>query len=102
MYKTESTFESAFIGQISLFANKNKKHEKSPDKTGTIELELSEAMKLAEYLTAHPGEQNYAGKTVVKLAINAWDKRSEGGTEYVGGTVWAKKPEAGVNDVPVF
>jgi hypothetical protein len=59
-------------------------------------------MKLAEYLTAHPGEEGYGGKTVIKLAISAWDRCSTTGTEYTSGTVWAKKPEAGVNDLPVF
>jgi hypothetical protein len=97
-----STFESAFDAKFSLFNVKQKKSDKAPDKTGTIELELSEAMKLAEYLTAHPGEEGYGGKTVIKLAISAWDRCSTTGTEYTSGTVWAKKPEAGVNDVPVF
>ena len=97
-----SNFESAFDAKFSLFNVKQKKSDKAPDKTGTIELELSEAMKLAEYLTAHPGEEGYGGKTVIKLAISAWDRCSTTGTEYISGTVWAKKPEAGVNDVPMF
>jgi len=95
-------FQSAFDAKLTLFDVKEKKSEKAPDKTGSIEIELSEAMKLADYLTAHPGEEGYGGKTVIKIPVSAWDQRSSSGTEYISGKVWAKKPEPTVNDVPVF
>lgn len=95
-------FESAFDAKLTLFNVKQKKSDKAPDKTGTIEIELSEAMKLADYLTAHPGEDGYGGKTVIKIPVSAWDQCSTTGTEYISGKVWAKKPEPTVNDAPIF
>ena len=93
-------FESAFDASFTLFNVNQKKSENGPDKTGTLELELSEAMKLADYLTAHPGEDGYGGKTVIKIPVSAWNQCSSTGVEYIKGKIWAKKPEAGVNDVP--
>ena len=88
-----SDFESAFDAKFTLFDVKEKKSERAPDKTGSLELELSEAMKLAEYLTAHPGEEGYGGKTVIKIPVSAWNQRSQSGTDYISGKLWAKKSE---------
>jgi hypothetical protein len=94
-------FESAFDAKFTLFDVREKKSERGPDKTGTLEIELSEAMKLAEYLTAHPGEDGYGGKTVIKIPVSAWNARSQGGTEYINGKIWAKKPDPS-NAAPAF
>lgn len=94
-------FESAFDAKFTLFDVREKKSERGPDKTGTLEIELSEAMKLAEYLTAHPGEDGYGGKTVIKIPVSAWNARSQSGTEYINGKIWAKKPDQS-NAAPVF
>ncbi len=91
-----SDFESAFDAKFTLFDVKEKKSDRAPDKTGTLELELSEAMKLAEYLTAHPGEDGYGGKTVIKIPVSAWNQRSQSGTDYISGKLWAKKPERNI------
>ena len=91
-----SDFESAFDAKLTLFDVKQKKSDKAPDKTGTVEIELSEAMKLAEYLTAHPGEDGYGGKTVIKIPVSAWNHCSTTGTQYISGKLWAKKPERNV------
>ena len=91
-----SDFESAFDAKLTLFDVKQKKSDKAPDKTGTVEIELSEAMKLAEYLTAHPGEDGYGGKTVIKIPVSAWNQCSTTGTEYISGKLCAKKPERNV------
>ncbi len=91
-----SDFESAFDAKFTLFDVKEKKSERAPDKTGSLELELSEAMKLAEYLTAHPGEEGYGGKTVIKIPVSAWNQRSQSGTDYISGKLWAKKPERNI------
>ena len=91
-----SDFESAFDAKFTLFDVKEKKSDRAPDKTGSLELELSEAMKLAEYLTAHPGEEGYGGKTVIKIPVSAWNQRSQSGTEYISGKLWAKKPERNI------
>ena len=95
-------FESAFDAKFTLFDVKEKKNERGPDKTGTLELELSEAMKLAEYLTAHPGEDGYGGKTVIKIPVSAWNQCSTTGIEYISGKLWAKKPQPMANNRPVF
>ena len=91
-----SDFESAFDAKFTLFDVKEKKSDRGPDKTGSLELELSEAMKLAEYLTAHPGEDGYGGKTVIKIPVSAWNQRSQSGTDYISGKLWAKKPERNI------
>ena len=94
-------FESAFDAKFTLFDVREKKSERGPDKTGTLEIELSEAMKLAEYLTAHPGEDGYGGKTVIKIPVSAWNALSQSGIEYINGKIWAKKPDPS-NAAPVF
>lgn len=94
-------FQSAFDAKLTLFDVKEKKSDKAPDKTGSVEIELSEAMKLAEYLTAHPGEEGYGGKTVIKIPVSAWNQCSTTGTEYISGKLWAKKPE-GSSASPMF
>ena len=91
-----SDFESAFDAKFTLFDVKEKKSDRAPDKTGSLEIELSEAMKLAEYLTAHPGEDGYGGKTVIKIPVSAWNQRSQSGTDYISGKLWAKKPERNI------
>ena len=39
-----SDFQSAFDAKFTLFDVKEKKSERGPDKTGSIEIELGEAM----------------------------------------------------------
>ena len=88
-----SDFQSAFDAKFTLFDVKEKKSERGPDKTGSIEIELGEAMKLAEWLTAQPGEEGYGGTTVVKIPVSGWNAESKTGTRYINGKVWAKKSE---------
>ena len=88
-----SDFESAFDAKFTLFDVKEKKSDRGPDKTGSIEIELNEAMKLAEWLTAQPGEDGYGGTTVIKIPVSAWDAQAKSGTKYINGKVWAKKSE---------
>ena len=91
-----SDFQSAFDAKFTLFDVKEKKSERGPDKTGSIEIELSEAMKLAEWLTAQPGEEGYGGTTVVKIPVSGWNAESKAGTRYINGKVWAKKSEGSI------
>ena len=88
-----SDFQSAFDAKFTLFDVKEKKSERAPDKTGSIEIELDQAMKLAEWLTAQPGEEGYGGTTVVKIPVSGWNAESKTGTRYINGKVWAKKAE---------
>ena len=86
-----SDFQSAFDAKFTLFDVKEKKSERGPDKTGSIEIELDQAMKLAEWLTSQPGEDGYGGTTVIKIPVSAWNAQSKTGTSYINGKVWAKK-----------
>jgi hypothetical protein len=79
--------------KFTLFDVKEKKSERAPDKTGSIEIELDQAMKLAEWLTSQPGEDGYGGTTVIKIPVSAWNAQSKTGTSYINGKVWAKKSE---------
>lgn len=85
-----------FKGYFSLFEQTERRSEKAPNHSGTIELSVSDAMKLCEWLTAQPGETNYAGDTVVKLSIAGWDKTAKNGRQYVQGSITApfKKEQA--------
>ena len=60
-------YENLFNGRLVLFANNEKRSEKSPDMSGSIEFDLSNALALAEWITAQPGEENYAGDKKGKL-----------------------------------
>lgn len=95
-----SDFQSAFDAKFTLFDVKEKKSERGPDKTGSIEIELDQAMKLAEWLTSQPGEDGYGGSTVIKIPVSAWNAQSKTGTSYINGKVWAKKSET--TATPVF
>jgi hypothetical protein len=88
-----SDFQSAFDAKFTLFDVKEKKSERGPDKTGSIEIELDQAMKLAEWLTSQPGEDGYGGTTVIKIPVSAWNAQSKTGTSYINGKLWAKKSE---------
>ena len=70
-------YEKAFDGRFTLFPAREKKHQRSPDRTGSIELKIEEAMKLADWIVAQPGEVNWNGDTVIKISLAGWDKTSE-------------------------
>ena len=86
-------FENAFQGYFSLLKNKFKEAEKHPDYKGSIDFPLEEAMKLAEWLMAQPGEENFKGDTVVKVPLAAWDKEAQKNPEFkfIGGMCSAPK-----------
>ena len=95
-----SDFQSAFDAKFTLFDVKEKKSERGPDRTGSIEIELDQAMKLAEWLTSQPGEDGYGGTTVIKIPVSAWNAQSKTGTSYINGKVWAKQTES--TATPIF
>ena len=97
-----SDFQSAFDAKFTLFDVKEKKSERGPDRTGSIEIELDQAMKLAEWLTSQPGEDGYDGTTVIKIPVSAWNAQSKTGTSYINGKVWAKKAEGTSAPSPIF
>jgi len=96
-------YEKAFQGFFSLMPVKEKKHEKSPDMTGSIDFPLEEAMKLADWIVAQPGEADWKGDTVVKVPIVGWNKegRQNPDFKFIGGTCSALKQEnTSVSDTP--
>ena len=94
-------FENAFVGKLTMFDAKEKKSERSPDKTGNIEIELAEAVKLAEWLMAQPGEDNYNGDPVVKINVVAWIRQSQKNPEFkfISGLISAQKTETASDSV---
>lgn len=89
-----------FAGRFSLFPAKEKKTEKSPDYSGALELSLDQAMALADWLTAQPGEDGYNGETVVKIRLAGWKARSKGGLNYVNGKVSPGTQQQASAEVP--
>jgi len=83
----------AFQGKFSLFPAKEKKSEKSPDHTGSVEFPVSEAMKLAEWITAQPGEANWNGEQVIKIRIAGWASESKNGLSYIRGSMSPPQPQ---------
>tara|TARA_R100000458_G_C8270013_1_gene244756 strand:+ start:66 stop:374 length:309 start_codon:yes stop_codon:yes gene_type:complete len=88
-------YEKAFQGFFSLMPTKEKKHEKSPDMSGSVDFPLEEAMKLADWLVAQPGEQDWKGDTVIRVPIVGWHKESKKNPDFkfIGGTCSALKQE---------
>lgn len=76
-----------FQGRFSIFPAQEKKSEKSPDHTGAIEVPLDQAMKLAEWITAQPGEADWKGEQVIKIRLAGWSKEMKDGRQYVSGFV---------------
>ena len=78
---------ASFNGNLSMFPTREKRTDKSPDYTGTIELPLDQAMAMAEWLTAQPGETSYNGNTVIKVSVAGWKKTSQSGMAYLSGRI---------------
>jgi len=71
---------------FSLFPSKEKKSERSPDFSGTIEVSVDQIDALVAHLGTAP-EANYKGDNVVKLRIAGWNAESKGGMKYINGKV---------------
>jgi uncharacterized protein (DUF736 family) len=71
---------------FSLFPSKEKKSERSPDYSGTIEISVSEIDALVAHLGTAP-ESNWKDEKVVKLRIAGWHAESKGGMKYINGKV---------------
>ena len=77
-----------FSFRFSLFPEKEKPTEKSPDRTGTLEIQRSQLPAFVNWLRNQKPEQNYAGDEVVKLRVAGWDTVSEkSGRAYIYGRV---------------
>jgi len=77
-----------FSFRFSLFQQSEKSSEKSPDRTGTLEIQRSQLPAFVSWLRDQKPEQNYAGDEVVKLRVAGWDTVSEkSGRAYINGRV---------------
>ena len=86
-------YENLFQGRLVLFTNNEKRSEKSPDMSGSIEFELPDALAFAEWVTAQPGEDNYAGDKVIKVPVSAWNRESKSGNNFISGSVSVANPQ---------
>ena len=71
---------------FSLFPSKEKKSERSPDFSGTIEISVDQIDALVAHLGTAP-ETNWKDESVVKLRIAGWNATSKGGMQYINGKV---------------
>ena len=77
-----------FNAKFSLFPSKEKKSEKSPDSTGSIEIAANEVAALVSYLQDPANTQDdWQGNPAVKLRIAGWNSESKAGLRYVNGKV---------------
>ena len=71
---------------FSLFTATEKKKERSPDYSGTIEIPVDQVDALIAHLGTQP-ENNYRDEPVLKLRVAGWNATSKGGKEYINGKV---------------
>ena len=81
---------------FSLFTATEKKKERSPDYSGTIEIPVDQVDALIAHLGTQP-ENNYRDEPVLKLRVAGWNATSKGGKEYISGRV--SKPLPPMNAV---
>ena len=71
---------------FSLFSSQEKKSERSPDYSGTIEISVDQINALTAHLGSQP-EDNWKDEKVIKLRIAGWKAESKAGRQYVNGKV---------------
>ena len=71
---------------FSLFPSKEKKSERSPDFSGTIEVSVDQIDALVAHLGTAP-ENNWKDEKVVKLRIAGWNATSKAGASYINGKI---------------
>ena len=75
-----------FNSNFSLFPTQEKKSEKSPDFSGTIEIPVDQINSLVGHLGTKP-ETDWKDNPVIKLRIAGWKTESKSGKNYVNGKV---------------
>lgn len=78
---------SEFKATLALFPTKEKRSDKSPDHSGSIEVLKSEIPALIAYLQSAETEDNYKGEPVVKLSTATWINEMRDGRKYLKGSV---------------
>jgi uncharacterized protein (DUF736 family) len=95
---------SELNASFSLFPTKEKRSERSPDYSGSIEIPVADIDALVAHLGTQP-ESNWRDEPVVKLRIAGWKATSKGGNSYVNGKVSIPQEQqqqapAGDDEVP--
>ena len=82
-----------FNANFSLFTAKERKSDKSPHQTGTVEILASDIAAVINHLQTAQQENNYRDEAVVKLRIAAWETESKGGLQYLNGKISPPMPK---------
>ena len=78
----------SFTAKFSLFPAREKKSEKSPDSTGSIEFAAADIPAVIAYLQDPANVQDdYQGNPSLKIRIAGWNATSKNGLQYVNGKV---------------
>jgi hypothetical protein len=77
---------------FSLFPAQEKKSERSPDHSGTIEIPADQINALVAHLGTQP-ENNWKDEPVLKLRIAGWNAQSKAGKTYVNGKISTPKDQ---------
>jgi len=78
---------SEFKATLALFPAKEKRSERSPDHSGSIEVLKAEIPALIAYLQSAQTEENYKGESIVKLSVGTWINQMRDGREYLKGSI---------------
>ena len=88
---------------FSLFPVQEKKSERSPDYSGTIEIATDQLDALIAHLGTSP-ESNWKDEPVVKLRIAGWKAQSQNGKNYLNGKISVpmqqQTPASNTNQMP--
>ena len=78
---------SEFKASLALFPAKEKRSERSPDHSGSIEVLKAEIPALIAYLQSAESEKNYKDEDIVKLSVGTWINEMRDGRKYLKGSV---------------
>lgn len=85
----------SFSLKLAMFPVKEKKNERGPDHTGSIEIPKGEISALIQHLQSAESEEDYQGNPIVKLAVSTWINEMKDGRKYLKGSVQAPyKPDS--------
>ena len=77
---------SELNASFSLFPTQEKRSERSPDYSGSIEIPVADIDALVAHLGTQP-EANWRDEDVIKLRIAGWKATSKGGKSYLNGKI---------------
>jgi uncharacterized protein (DUF736 family) len=77
---------SELNASFSLFPTQEKRSERSPDYSGSIEIPVADIDALVAHLGSQP-ESNWRDEDVIKLRIAGWKATSKGGKSYLNGKI---------------